>query len=149
LGVARFNARQFDLATGPLARAVRENGGDASLKRLLALAFINTEAYEKALPLLEGDPQRGTDAALQSAYGISLLRSGRAAEAERVLAGIVKARGESAELLVLLGQAQAEQKKWDAALVSLRRALEIDAKAADAESTIARIEATRRRKAGQ
>ncbi len=80
---------------------------------------------------------------------MSLLRSGRAAEAERVLAGLVRSSGESAELLVLLGQAQAEQKKWDPALASLRRALALDANAADAEATIARIEAARRRKASQ
>ena len=118
-GVACFNAGQFDKATGPLARAVGANPSDAGLQRLLALAYINTHAYEKAVPLLEKDTQRETDASLQSAYGMSLLRSGRAADAERVLAGLLETRGESAELLVLLGQAQADQKKWDKALVSL------------------------------
>ena len=148
-GVACFNAGHFDKATGPLARAVGANPSDAGLQRMLALAYINTHAYEKAVPLLEKDTQRETDASLQSAYGMSLLRSGRAADAERVLAGLLETRGESAELLVLLGQAQADQKKWDKALVSLRRALELDRNAAEAEATIARIEAARRRKASQ
>ena len=148
-GVACFNARQFDKATGPLARAVSANPNDVGLRRMLALAYINTLDYDKAVPLLEKDPQREGDTSLQSAYGMSLLRSGRAGEAEKVLAGLVETRGESAELLVLLGQAQAEQKKWDKALVSLHRALELDAKAADAAATIARIEAARRRKASQ
>lgn len=147
-GVAAFNARQFAQATGPLARAVGAEPGDTELARMLALAYINTGAYDRAAPILEKDPGRATDATLQSAYGLSLLRSGRPAEAEKVLSGLVRARGESADLLVLLAQAQADQRKWDPAVASLRKALALDPKTAEAEATLERIEAARTRKTG-
>ncbi len=114
LGVAYFNARKFDKAAGPLERAVTANPADVGLKRMLALALINTQAYEKALPLLQEDPQRATDPALQMAYGLALLRSHRPAEAEKVLAGLLARQGETAELLALVGEAQAELKKHQA-----------------------------------
>jgi tetratricopeptide (TPR) repeat protein len=147
-GVAAFNARQFAEAAGPLSRAVREEPGNAELARMLSLAYINTGAYDKAAPLLEKDPGRATDATLQSAYGLSLLRSGRSADAEKVLSGLVRTQGESADLLVLLGQAQADQGKWDPAVASLRKALTLDPRTAEAEATLERIEAARRRKTG-
>ena len=77
---------------------------DADLKRLLATSWLNIEAWEKAAALLEDDAQRKTDPALQFAYGLALLRSGRAAEAEPVLEGLLAAQ-HSDELAVLAGEA--------------------------------------------
>jgi tetratricopeptide (TPR) repeat protein len=139
LGVAYFNARQFDKAAAPLARAVAQPSADPALRRMLSIAYINTRAYDKAAPLLRDDPQRASDPALQTAYGLALLKSGRSADAEKILAAQVAARGETADLLVLLGQSQAEQKKPDQAIASLRRALELDPKAADADATLGGI----------
>jgi superkiller protein 3 len=139
LGVAYFNARQFDKAAAPLARAVALPSADPGLRRMLAIAYINTQAYDKAAPLLRDDPQRASDPALQSAYGLALLKSGRPAEAEKILAAQIAARGETADLLVLLGQSQADQKKPDEAIASLRRALELDPKAANADATLGAI----------
>jgi tetratricopeptide (TPR) repeat protein len=145
LGVAYFNAREFDKATGPLSRAVAAPSAAAETKRMLAMAWINIRAYDKAVPLLRDDPEREKDASLQTAYGMALLRSGRPAEAERILAGLLEAQGESVELLVLLGQAQAAQKKDDLAITTLRRALARDAKAADADATLGGIHLRRGR----
>ena len=76
---------------------------------MLALAWLNTESYAKAAELLQDDPERETDPSLQFAYGMALVKSDRAAEAERVFAQLLRAHGDSAELSVLLGQAHAQQ----------------------------------------
>jgi tetratricopeptide (TPR) repeat protein len=106
LGVAYFNARMFDKATAPLSRAVAASPSDANLKRLLATSWLNTEAWDKAAALLQDDPERTANASLQFAYGLALLKSGRAREAEPVLAGLLAAQGDSEELRVLVAQAR-------------------------------------------
>src|SRR5207245_3637139 len=52
LGVARFNAGQFEQATGALARARAADPGDGDLKRMLAISWLNTKAWEKVAALL-------------------------------------------------------------------------------------------------
>jgi tetratricopeptide (TPR) repeat protein len=139
LGVAYFNAREFAKATGPLARAVASKPGDRDLKRMLATSWLNTEAWEKAAALLEDDPERQSDAALQFAYGFALLRSGRAARAEEALSRVSAARGESSELLVLLGQAHAAQGEDEEAIRDLEKALALDASAPQAHGTLGAV----------
>lgn len=139
LGVAYFNARQFDKAMGPLTRALAARPADAGLKRMLATSCLNTEAWSKAAALLQDDPERQADASLQMAYGLALLRSGRAPEAEKVLAGLAAAQGDSAELRVLLGQAYAEQKKYGPAIESLEQALRLKADAPEANGALGEI----------
>lgn len=123
LGVAYFNARQFDKATAPLARAVAAQPTDRGLRRMLGLAWLNTESFVKAAEMLQDDPERKTDPSLQFAYGMALVKSDRAAEAERVFAQLLRAHGDSAELSVMLGQAHAQQGDFAAAIETLKRAL--------------------------
>jgi tetratricopeptide (TPR) repeat protein len=139
LGVAYFNAREFAKATGPLARAVASKPEDRGLKRMLATSWLNTEAWDKAAALLEDDPERETDASLQFAYGLALLRSGRADRAEEVLTRASAARGDSTELLVLLGQAHAAQGEDEAAIRVLEKALALDASVAEAHGTLGAV----------
>jgi tetratricopeptide (TPR) repeat protein len=136
LGVAYFNAGQFDKATGPLARALAASPQDAGLKRMLAMAWLNAQAYEKAADLLRDDSERDVNPSLQLAYGLALVHSGRAAEAEKFLSAIAPRRGDSAELQVLLGQARAELGQYDAAIESLTRALQVKADVRDAHGTL-------------
>jgi tetratricopeptide (TPR) repeat protein len=135
-GIACFNARQFDKATTPLSRALAGNPGDAQLRRMLAIAKLNTESYEEAAMLLRGDPGREADPKLQSAYALALVKSGRGAEAEAVLVALLSGQGESAELDALLGQAYAQQDKHAPAVERLTRALDLDPRAADAAATL-------------
>jgi predicted Zn-dependent protease len=72
---------------------------------MLATSCLNTQAWSRAAALLQDDPERETDPALQMAYGLALLRSGRAAEAERILAPLAAAQADSAELRGLLLEA--------------------------------------------
>jgi Flp pilus assembly protein TadD len=119
LGIARFNARQFDQAIAPLERAVAAAPDDLGLRSMLATSLLNTEAWDRAAEILRTDPERETNRSLQSAYGLALVRGGRGAEAERVLSGLVAERGDSAELRLLLGQALLVQGKPTEALEQL------------------------------
>jgi tetratricopeptide (TPR) repeat protein len=136
LGVAYFNARRFDKATGPLARAVSAQPQDAALKRMLGMAWLNTEEYEKAAELLRDDPELFTNPSLQFAYGLALVKSDRAAEAERLFSRLLAQHGDSAELSVLLGQAHAQQGDFDSAIAALQRALQLKADVAEANATL-------------
>jgi tetratricopeptide (TPR) repeat protein len=139
LGVACFNAQQFDKATGPLARALADQPHDVALKRMLAIAWLNTEAFDKAAELLRDDPGREDDASLQYAYGLALVRGNRAPEAEPVFARLLARHGDSAELNVLLGQAHAQRGDYDAAIQSLKRALELKPDVAEASAALGLI----------
>src|SRR6185436_17425822 len=136
LGVAYFNARLFDKATGPLARALAAHPGDAGLKRMLAMAWLSLQDYRKAAELLGDDPDRETNPSLQFAYGLALVKSERAAEAEAVFSRLLARHGDSAELSVMLGQAHAQQGDFDSAVQALKRALELKPDVAEANATL-------------
>jgi tetratricopeptide (TPR) repeat protein len=136
LGVARFNAQQFDKATGPLSLALAEAAGDVGLRRMLAIAWLNAEAYEKAAELLRDDPGRDEDASLQYAYALALVRSNRASEAEPIFGRLLARHGDTAELNVMLGQAHAQQGDYDGAVRSLKRALELKPDVAEANAAL-------------
>jgi tetratricopeptide (TPR) repeat protein len=135
LGLAHFNAKQFDKAIGPLGRAL-EATPDPALRRLLALAWLNTENYDKAADLLENDPDRLRDPSLQFAYGLALVKCGRAAEAERIFSGLLARNADSAELNVFLGQANAALGDFDAAVARLKRALDLKPDVAEANAAL-------------
>jgi tetratricopeptide (TPR) repeat protein len=136
LGVAYFNARIFDKATGPLSRALAAQPGDASLKRMLALAWLNLQDYRKAADLLTDDPERETNPSLAFAYGLALVKSDRATEAEAVFSRLLARHGDSAELSVMLGQAHAQQGDFDSAVQALKRALDLKPDVAEANATL-------------
>ena len=97
LGVAYFNARRFQEATAALTKAVAQRPDDAGSKRMLALSLINTEAWEKAAPmLLRDDPERATNASLQLAYGVALARTGRGGAEAVGAAGVGRPAGAGA-----------------------------------------------------
>ena len=135
LGVAYFNAKQFDKAVGPLGRAI-ETTPDPQLKRLLAMAWLNTEAYDQAAELLALDPERLSNPSLQFAYGLALVKGGRAAEAERIFSGLLAQNGDSPELNVLLGQAHAAQGDFDSAIARFKRALELKSDVPEAYASL-------------
>jgi len=139
LGIASFNAQRYQAAAGPLTRALAADPGNAALRRMLALTWLNVEAYDKAAALLKEDPQRATDGSLQYAYGMALVRSGHAAEAERIFTDLVAAHGDSAALNVILGEAQAEQGDFEAATKLLQHAIELDPAVVDAHAALGTI----------
>jgi tetratricopeptide (TPR) repeat protein len=139
LGIARFNAGQFDQASPPLALARASDPADADLKRMLAMSWLNTQAWEQVVALLRDDAERQTNPSLQSAYGLALVRSHRAAEAETILVGLLPAQGDSAELRLLLGQAYAAQGKYDEAIRLGRAVLESKPDSAEAHYLLGKV----------
>ncbi|HEV7498479.1 MAG TPA: tetratricopeptide repeat protein, partial [Vicinamibacteria bacterium] len=136
LGIAYFNDGQFDKAAEALSRALAADPQDGGLKRMLAMAWLNTKAYDKAADLLKDDPELGANPSLQFAYGLALVKSDHAAEAERIFASLLARHGDSAELSVLLGQAHAQQGDFDAAVEALKHALALNAGVAEAHATL-------------
>jgi tetratricopeptide (TPR) repeat protein len=136
LGIAYFNAREFAKATGPLTRAAASAPGDRGLTRMLALAWLNSDSYARAAALLRDDPDREADPSLDFAYGLALVKSDRAAEAEAVFSRLLRAHGDSAELSVFLGQAHAQQGDFAAAIESLDRARRLKPDVAEASATL-------------
>ena len=139
LGVAYFNAQQYEKAAAPLARALAEkpdDKADEDIRRMLALAYLNTDAYDKAADLLRNDPRRDADPSLSYAYGLALVRSDRINEAETVFSRLIVEHGNAPELLVLLGQAHAQQGDYDGATDLLRKALQLQPNVADAHATL-------------
>ena len=139
LGVAYFNAQQYEKALAPLGRALAADPSNDGARRMLALASLNTGAYDKAAEMLGADAQRDRDPSLQYAYALALVRSDRAAEAEAVFARLLAAHGATPELQVLVGQAHAQQGDFDSAVTALQRALQLKADVADANATLGQI----------
>ena len=139
LGVAYFNAQQYGKAIAPLARAFDGDRANTNLRRMLAIAYLNTEDYAQSAALLADDPQRDADSSLQYAYGLALVRSGRAADAETIFSRLLAEHGASPEVSVVLGHVYAQQGNYDAAIESLRRALQLRADVADANSALGLI----------
>ena len=136
LGVAYFNAQRYDKAIAPLTHAREEQPQNADIKRMLALASLNTDDYAAAVDLLRDDPMLRSDASLQYAFGLALVRSDRAEEAERIFSRVLAQNPDVPELHVLLGQAHAAQGDFDAAIVSFRRALELKKDVAEANAAL-------------
>ena len=82
LGVARFNTGEFDKATEPLSRALVSDGGNAVLRRMLALAWLNTGAHAKAIGLLQNDPELTRDPELRLALGMAYKGLGQTLKAD-------------------------------------------------------------------
>jgi tetratricopeptide (TPR) repeat protein len=139
LGVAYFNAQEYNKAAAPLALAYAGEPTNLELRRMLALAWFNAEAFDKAAELLASDPDRDANPSLQYAYGLALVRSDRAAQAEEIFTRLLTEHRDNAELHVVLGQAHAEQGDYDGAIESLRRALELKSSVAEANATLGTI----------
>ena len=136
LGVASFNAQQYGAAAAALERALAAEPGDAEARRMLALASLNTRAFARAVELLRNDPELQRTPALQYAYGVALVHSGHAADAEALFSKLLASHTDNPELNVLLGQAHAEQGDFDGAIAALQRALALKPGAADANRTL-------------
>ncbi len=136
LGVAYFNLLQYAKAAPALARALAADGTNQQARRMLAIASLNIDDFAKTTELLRDDPERDSDPSLQFAYGIALVRSGKAAEAETIFGELLATHRDSPELNVVLGQAHAEQGDYDAAVASLQRALELKPDVAEANSAL-------------
>jgi len=139
LGVAHFNAKDYAKAAPPLERAFAATPGDGATRRMLALASLNSEQHARAAELLKDDPNLWSEPSLQFAYGMALVRSGRAELAEAVFGQLLALHGETPELNVMLGQANAQQGDYDAAIASFHKAIAAKPEVADANAALGYI----------
>ncbi|MDX1644748.1 MAG: tetratricopeptide repeat protein [Thermoanaerobaculia bacterium] len=139
LGTALFNATHYRRAVEPLERASQSDPDNRDLQRMLALASMHSGDHDRAVALLRDDPGRTADRSLQYAYGVALVRSGRAPEAEAIFARLLTENADWPELNVLLGQAHAQQQDYEKALRFLERALDLDPQVAEAQATLGDI----------
>jgi tetratricopeptide (TPR) repeat protein len=136
LGVAAFNAQQFPVAAAALEHAVSEDGSNGDARRMLALASLNARAFDRAADLLKADPDLQRDPSLQYAYGIALVHSGHASDAEQLFSSLLAAHRDNPQLTVLLGEAHAEQGDYEAAISALQHAVQLKPDVADANRTL-------------
>lgn len=139
LGVAYFNAAHYDKAVPALTRASAAEPQNAEVRRMLALASLNAGDYARAADLLRTDPALPKDPSLQYAYGLSLVRSDRTDEAEKIFSRVLSEHPDVPELNVVVGQIHAARGDYDAAVVSLRRALELRATVPEANASLGDI----------
>jgi len=139
-GFAEFNLKQYKEAAIDLQRALelqRAAGSeDANTVDALAQAYVRTEEFEKALPLLVTATTRGgaaqPDAALLYYRGLAEYRTGKQADAERSFNVAVKADPKNAASHFYLGRIAYERNGTDAAIQALNRATQSDPRFAEA-----------------
>ncbi|MEM7352242.1 MAG: tetratricopeptide repeat protein, partial [Acidobacteriota bacterium] len=139
LGVANFNAERFEQARAPLSLALEQDPANGALQRMAGLAHFNTGSYGRAVELLRNDRELRSNPSLEYTYGLALVRSGRAGEAQSVFDRLLAGNAEWPELHVALGQSYAQQGDYEAAVGSLERALELRPDVAQAQATLGEL----------
>ena len=138
-GFAQVNLKRYAEAINDLQRArdLQRAAGeeDANTIDALAQAFVRTEKFEQALPLLvtaTSRPGAQPDAVMLYYRGLAEYRTGKPADAERSFNAAVKADPKNTAALFYLGRIAFERKDYDAAVASLNRATASDARLAEA-----------------
>ncbi|MGB7923984.1 MAG: tetratricopeptide repeat protein [Pyrinomonadaceae bacterium] len=142
-GFAEFNLKQYAEAATDLQRALdlqrAAKQEDANTIDALAKAYVLTEKFDQALPLLVAATTRkgaAPDAAMLYYRGIAEHRTGKAADAERSFNAAVKANPKDAASLYYLGQMAYARSDFDAAVSALNRATQSDPRLAQAWSLL-------------
>ncbi|HEX8143539.1 MAG TPA: tetratricopeptide repeat protein [Pyrinomonadaceae bacterium] len=138
-GFAEINLKQYAEAASDLQRALelqRASGQeDANTVDALAQAYILTEKFDQALPLLVTATTRpgAAPSAIMLYYrGVAEYQTGKAAEAERSFNAAVKANPKDAASLYYLGQIAFRGGRLDDSIALLNRATLSDARIAAA-----------------
>lgn len=138
-GFAEVNLNRFAEAVVDLQRALelqRAAGEeDENTVEALARAYVRTEKYDLALPLLVAATNRAgkqPDAFLIYYRGLAEYRTDKKAEAERSFNSAVKADPKNAAALYYLGRIAFERQDNDAAINALNRATLGDPRLAEA-----------------
>lgn len=137
-GFAQMNMRQYAGAVDDLRRAVelqRAAGEeDANTSDALAQAYVRTEKFDLALPLLvaattrpaakpsPGAPPASPDPLLFYYRGLAEYQTGKIPEAEKSFNAAVKADPKNALPLFYLGRIAYDRNELDAAIAALNRA---------------------------
>lgn len=128
-GFAELNLKRYDQATSDLQKALdlqkslkREDPNTADA---LAQAFVLSEKFDKALPLLVAAttrPGAPVDPAMLYFRGLAEYKTGKLTDAERTLNAVVKANPKDSLSLFYLGQIAVTKNDLDTAISALNRA---------------------------
>jgi tetratricopeptide (TPR) repeat protein len=138
-GFAQLELKQYAESIESLRRAQElrraEGSEDANIEAALIRAYVSTEQFEQALPLLvvaTARPGGAADARLLYTRGVAEVRTNRTADAERTFNAVVKADPKNAAALLYLGQIAFRRNDHTAAINMLNRATTVDPKNASA-----------------
>lgn len=142
-GFAEMNMKQYAEASADLQKAMdlqRDAGQeDPNTADALAEAYVFTEKFEQALPLLVAATTRKgatPDASLLYYRGLAELRTGKAADAERSFNAAIKANPKDAASLYFLGQIAFSRNDLDTSIALLNRATVADSRVVAAWSLL-------------
>lgn len=128
-GFAELNLKQYPEAVTDLEKAVdlqrRAKQEDPNTESALGQAYVLTEKYEQALPLLSAALNRSgaqQDPLLLYYRGISEYKVGKTAEAEKTFNAVLKLNAKDSLSLFYLGQIGLAKNDLDGAISSLNRA---------------------------
>jgi len=131
-GFAELNLKQYVAATSDLEKAVelqRRNKPDPNTESALGQAYVLSEKYEQALPLLVAATNGNTgqpDALMLYYRAIAEYKTGKTVDAERTFNAVVKADPKHSLSLFYLGQIALAKNDLDGAIASLNRATVTD-----------------------
>jgi len=134
-GFAELNLKQYAEAAKDLEKALelqrREKQGDPNTESALAQAYVLSEKYQEALPLLVTATNRKTDkpdALLIYYRGISEYKTGKTEDAEKSFNAVVKLNPKDSLSLFYLAQIALAKNDLDGAIATLNRATVNDAR---------------------
>ena len=128
-GFAELNLKQYSLAIVDLERALQLQEVlkrvDPNTADALAQAYVLSEKYDRALPLLVTATSRAgvqPDPAMLYYRGLAEYKMGKLADAEKTLNAVVKANPKDSLSLFYLGQIAVGKNDLDSAIAALNRA---------------------------
>jgi tetratricopeptide (TPR) repeat protein len=134
-GFAELNLKQYAEATRDLEKAVelqrRAKQEDPNTESALGQAYVLSEKYQEALPLLVAATTRNAsqpDAQLTYYRGIAEYKTGKIPEAEKSFNAVVKLNPKDSLSLFYLAQIALAKNDLDGAIASLNRATVNDAR---------------------
>ncbi len=138
-GFAEFNLKQYKQASQDLQKAVdlqkSAKQEDPHTTEALAQAYVLSEDFERALPLLVAATTRANakpDTLMLYYRGLAEYRTGKLVDAERTLNSVVKLNPKDALSLFYLGQIALNKNDLDGAIAALNRATLSDSRLAPA-----------------
>ena len=128
-GFAELNLKQYADATKDLEKAVslqrQAKQPDPNTESALGQAYVLSEKYQEALPLLVAATDRAggqPDATMMYYRGISEYKTGKVADAEKSFNTVVKLNPKDSVSLFYLAQIAIAKNDVDGAIASLNRA---------------------------
>lgn len=134
-GFAELNLKQYAEAAKDLEKAFQlqrsSKQEDPNTENALAQAYVMTEKYQEALPLLVAATARNEkqpDAVLVYYRGVAEYKTGKVADAEKSFNSVVKLNPKDSSALFYLAQIALAKNDLDGAIASLNRATVNDAR---------------------